>query len=386
MLWDIRGTDSHLGSPSRLDIFDFDGTLFKSPRPNPDVWESSSLGMLTDDNLLSNGGWWHDERTLTHAGSGIAEEGARGWRDHWNQNIVQKVIDSNADPKARSVLLTGRSSNFANAITQIVGSRNDLTFDLMALKPNTSKLKVFDTTIAFKLAFLVDIIARCSAEELKQVVIYEDRVSQATRFERFFEENEKYQNLAVSVVRVDEAVLYMDPNTESALVKKMIKEHNAAYEVNSGSSLRIKQFVVRTSYILDKVASNDIIHLFKQIVSQQHGETWKIISNLEIYIRQGAIPSHYASQWLQSPHSFRVFAFAYSPHSFRIRFEPVSNPELWEQIGRQPAMTVAHQADMRVRDALATPPVWIPISSDFPQIQFATTAVPIARYKLEYAK
>src|SRR4051794_30270738 len=47
-----------------INIFDFDGTLFSSPEPNPAIWENRLIGYLRDENIIFKG-WYQDKRSLS---------------------------------------------------------------------------------------------------------------------------------------------------------------------------------------------------------------------------------------------------------------------------------------------------------------------------------
>ena len=47
--------------------------------------------MLQSQDLLVNGGWWHDERILEATGEGIEKEEQKAWDGWWNENIVRKL-------------------------------------------------------------------------------------------------------------------------------------------------------------------------------------------------------------------------------------------------------------------------------------------------------
>ncbi|KAJ1562480.1 hypothetical protein HK096_009196 [Nowakowskiella sp. JEL0078] len=65
--------------PSKLFIFDFDATLFRSPLPNPDLWSTKFVNSLVGDC-----GWFVEPRTL--ASPQIPETPDASWFD-------EKILD-----------------------------------------------------------------------------------------------------------------------------------------------------------------------------------------------------------------------------------------------------------------------------------------------------
>jgi len=74
-----------------------------SPLPNRKLWSGETVGWLQNQDLLINGGWWHDERILEATGEGIEKEEQKAWDGWWNENIVR----AEADPQKR-VLISPR--------------------------------------------------------------------------------------------------------------------------------------------------------------------------------------------------------------------------------------------------------------------------------------
>lgn len=60
-----------------------------SPLPNRKLWTGPTIGFLQCQDLLVNGGWWHDERILEATGEGMEKEEAKAWKGWWNEDIVR---------------------------------------------------------------------------------------------------------------------------------------------------------------------------------------------------------------------------------------------------------------------------------------------------------
>jgi len=65
-------------------VYDFDQTLFRSPLPNPALWEHSFVGLLQSWNGVGPG-WWHHPATLDGLGP---EAEANAWDGWWNEELV----------------------------------------------------------------------------------------------------------------------------------------------------------------------------------------------------------------------------------------------------------------------------------------------------------
>lgn len=79
--------------PTKLTMFDFDGTLFNSEERNPDWW--TKPGQYS---------WGSDPRSLTPPCVPERPEGS----GYWNMKVVQAAREASADPMTYVVLITGR--------------------------------------------------------------------------------------------------------------------------------------------------------------------------------------------------------------------------------------------------------------------------------------
>ena len=240
--------------------------VFKTPLPNPSLWQGLTIGLLASPDAFVNGGWWHDSRILSATGAGADEEEKRAWKGWWNDKIVELVQLSARQPDALTILLTGRSEkNFAEIVKRIVASKG-LEFDMMGLKPAVSPAnQKFNSTMHFKQLFLTSLMETYkNAEEIR---IYEDRPKHTKGFRDFLAEYNRQQTTAptrgplatAEVVQVADVNRYLDPVIEVAEVQRMINHHNSIAAKNSGKGkLRIKKTVFFTSYMLDDKESHQL--------------------------------------------------------------------------------------------------------------------------------
>lgn len=65
-------------------VYDFDQTLFRSPLPNPALWDHAFVGLLQSWNGVG-AGWWHHPASLDGLGP---EAEATAWEGWWNEELV----------------------------------------------------------------------------------------------------------------------------------------------------------------------------------------------------------------------------------------------------------------------------------------------------------
>lgn len=103
-----------------LHLYDFDGTLFRSPLP-PDSWTNQET-------------WWSDSISLS--APCVPDKPSGGW---WFEPVVSAAKASIANPDVLAVLCTGRSSqSFARFRVPELLRIKGLDFDAVYLKPSIS--------------------------------------------------------------------------------------------------------------------------------------------------------------------------------------------------------------------------------------------------------
>ena len=98
---------------TEIHIFDFDGTLFKSPHP-PKGW--------TD-------GWWANTRSL--APPCVPEKVSSDW---WNRPVANELRESMRRPDVVTIVMTGRLERFRKRISKLLSSAG-LAPDELMLSP-----------------------------------------------------------------------------------------------------------------------------------------------------------------------------------------------------------------------------------------------------------
>lgn len=255
-----------------IHVYDFDNTLFKTPLPNPQIWNGPTIGQLSNPDIFTNGGWWHDSRILAATGEGHEKEEPKAWEGWWNEKIVELVRLSEEQPDALTVLLTGRSeSGFSDLIKRMVTAKK-LDFDLISLKPAVGPSNErFSNTMHFKQMFLKALMETYKhAEEIR---IYEDRVRHVKGFRDFLADYNRVQNgiggrptrgpIAGDVIMVPDQATTLDPVAEVAEVQHLINEHNEHVTKKNmpGQRLTIKKTVFYTGYLIDAADSQRLLSL-----------------------------------------------------------------------------------------------------------------------------
>ncbi|KAL2024760.1 hypothetical protein VTK56DRAFT_5581 [Thermocarpiscus australiensis] len=257
-----------------IHVYDFDNTLFKTPLPNPKIWNGPTIGMLSNPDAFVNGGWWHDSRILAATGEGLAKEEPRAWDGWWNDKIVELIQLSTKQKDALCVLLTGRSeSGFSDLIKRMVTSKG-LEFDMISLKPAVGpNNERFPSTMVFKKIFLEALME--TYRHAQEIRIYEDRIRHVKGFRDFLAEYNSRKNgidgpatrgpINAEVIQVADMVTYLDPIVEVAEVQQIVNEHNAALSKRRrgarGDRLAIKKTVFYTGYMIKDTDSQRLLSL-----------------------------------------------------------------------------------------------------------------------------
>lgn len=140
-----------------LHLFDFDGTLFRSPE-KPDWWE---------------GGWWGKVQSL--GPPCVPEKPGADW---WIGSSVAAAKKSISDPETYAVLATGRLAGKFHARVHDLLSQVGLRFDETHLTPGGG-------TLPFKLSLVVKLIGSLGVE---RVEVWEDRSEHVGAFKAVCEQ------------------------------------------------------------------------------------------------------------------------------------------------------------------------------------------------------
>lgn len=147
--------------PTKLAIYDFDGTLFRSPE-KPDDWTA---------------GWWGNLASLTPPI--VPETPGAEW---WNGSVVQRAKRDIADSETVAVLLTGRIAKKFTARVKDLLAQAGLKFQHVYLAPGGD-------TEAYKLRAIGDLLKEYPT--VTGVDIWEDRANHLQKFADFVESKGK---------------------------------------------------------------------------------------------------------------------------------------------------------------------------------------------------
>lgn len=227
--------------------------------------------MLSSQDVITNGGWWHDNRILAATGEGLAKEEQRAWGGWWSEKIVELVHLSIKQPDALCVLLTGRSEKgFSDLLRRMVASKG-LDFDMVSLKPQVSPTNQrFQSTMHFKQLFFDTLME--TYREASEIRVYEDRPKHTKGFRDFFAEYNRRQGMAptrgtivADVIQVADCTTTLDPVVEVAEVQHMINYHNSSISKQPPNprqnKLMIKKTVFFTSYMVSADDTKKLVKL-----------------------------------------------------------------------------------------------------------------------------
>jgi len=192
-------------APIKIDIFDFDGTIFNSPVPNRKLWDSKTYGRLMEDSSRGGLGWFQHNVTLSN-------KYIQG--SDFNYDVVNEVRKSMADPSAVTVMLTGRDTTFTSHVLEIL-ARESLVFDEYGFKPAPKAGEIRTTTMNFKQDFINGLISKYG---VRKVSMWEDRPKHVTKF------NEFLTAIGVNngVHYIEKPEVHMEPALEQELVRHLI--------------------------------------------------------------------------------------------------------------------------------------------------------------------
>lgn len=148
-------------TPTKIAVYDFDGTLFRSPE-KPESWAE---------------GWWGNPVSLNPPV--VPEAPGVGW---WNDSVVQRAKDDIANGDVFAVLLTGRLAKKFTARVKDLLAHAGLKFNRLYLAPGGD-------TEAYKLRVLGELLSEFPT--VTGVDIWEDRANHLAKFADFVESKGK---------------------------------------------------------------------------------------------------------------------------------------------------------------------------------------------------
>ncbi|KAJ2645098.1 hypothetical protein GGF44_000163 [Coemansia sp. RSA 1694] len=238
------------GKATRLSIFDFDNTLFKSPQANPKLWDQKLIGMLLSTDL----GWFQDSRTLSAPYLQYTD-------DHWIGPIEELVQAESERDDTLVVLLTGRSHHaYRDLVLDLISRRPHLRFDIIILKETLTRqsplvsqvgFDVLDKknppaplTFDYKMGVMEDAVA--AFPEIKEIAMWDDRAHHCERMQLYLDalrlrHAERFAK--AEVYHVPPQTIFMAEDNERKLVYALVQEHNE--RVATAAKRRVASGVAR---------------------------------------------------------------------------------------------------------------------------------------------
>ncbi|ORZ00870.1 hypothetical protein BCR43DRAFT_521819 [Syncephalastrum racemosum] len=221
--------------PTKLDIFDFDSTLFLSPLLSPCMWHPKFIGAMTTENYFGPG-WWRDLRSLQLGQLDQLQKS--GWQGFWNEDVVERARRSLADENTLTVVLTGRRYHPFHKVIPSMLKAKDLGFDMVCLRPDPEladlvtknyaddrilynvQPSVFSTTMDFKTSFMEHMFRKVPS--LTSVEMWDDRLPHVEKFRKYFAGHRLHSRINyVPAVRPR-----YNPAWERSTVDAILGEHN----------------------------------------------------------------------------------------------------------------------------------------------------------------
>ncbi|KAL1916024.1 uncharacterized protein VTP21DRAFT_6028 [Calcarisporiella thermophila] len=206
--------DRYAHRVTRADVFDFDNTLFGSPLPSRELWDSHFIGLLTQSGIIYKG-WWQDPRSLE-----VSEEHRS---QGWNEDVVAEVRRSMEDKNTLTILLTGRKRPAFIDLIQSMISEKGFHFDIICLKPDDDEL--FSNTLTYKLQFLDQLLLTYPL--LREMYLWEDRVAHVKKFDGYIASKIAEGRLqAGKVHEVEDRRVVLEPARELEIIEGILRDHN----------------------------------------------------------------------------------------------------------------------------------------------------------------
>ncbi|KAF0462930.1 conserved fungal protein [Gigaspora margarita] len=238
-------------APIKLNVFDFDGTLFKSPQPNPQLWNMDFITLLTKEKgLLKN--WYQDKRSLD-----LGEEAElHGWKNWWNSDGLRHARESMKEHDSLNLLLSGRKySEFHQVITHMI-EKNGLIFDIIGFVPEKdildwqfyykpiiiskigrdrynmlkgykTKMYIFTNINQFKEQFIGTLLLQHPS--IVSVNVWEDSLSCSVTTKKFLEDKLMGTKRAehIRFIDLNLELSFFEPFKEWEFVLGLLRDHNA---------------------------------------------------------------------------------------------------------------------------------------------------------------
>ena len=250
-----------------------------------------------------------------------------------------------------TVLLTGRSTFYADIISRILESRG-LHFDLVVLKPKRAR-GVENSTLTFKYAFIDDVLRL--GESIEEVEVYEDRAPHRDAFEEYLknwrrvkettpEEEEEEEGVRVRSLELTEEndaiglkafkvhfvtmpFIHLNEAVEESLIRTMVEETNEADMADEDGQYVLDKRVFGLAYnLLDSDHHSRLFDTYFPISNEKLPSTrndWHLLRQPSVFIhfnaaahiihKVGGIGKHVEFEITHLGVSNKVFALSLAP-------------------------------------------------------------------------
>ena len=192
-----------------VNIFDFDGTIYRSPSPNKKRLGRKMTGRLMSTIQDKGLGWF--QNTVTLEPRYTTELG-----DFFIKDVIKDVRKSMSDPKAKTILLTGRTVAYLGHVKAILDTLEEpLVFDEYILKPLPSSTYK-ESTGKFKNRIIDELVTRYNATEVN---MWEDREKHVKAFTRHLENHDQVTDWDIHHI-VDDSN-YLPADYEDEVIEKL---------------------------------------------------------------------------------------------------------------------------------------------------------------------
>ncbi|XJO75368.1 hypothetical protein BDV3_006060 [Batrachochytrium dendrobatidis] len=219
----ISKPNTQLRHITRLEIYDFDSTLFRSPLPSSDLWTPALKGKV-----MADCAWFSEPRTLETPYIPLVPENT--W---WHDETIAHALNALSNKNTLTVLLTGRRHDrFSARIQKLCLSKQPepLAFDLFIMREghDSTLSRHYATTLDFKLAVLDKLLQ--TFPHIDHIEIHDDRERHLKLFQRQCEAMVAHRRISTFKMHyvVHERTLnqFIAPHLEKSLVLELVENCN----------------------------------------------------------------------------------------------------------------------------------------------------------------
>ncbi|ANZ73075.1 BA75_00258T0 [Komagataella pastoris] len=265
-----------------IDFYEFDGTLFKSPVLNDELFRRSSIHMIETGAGLKDIDWWNfHEAWSCYTNESVREN--KKWKDSWSLPIRELMKSSKQSDTTVCVLICSfRDAEMYNDLREVLASE-DIAADAIITRPK--HIPAAD----FKKIVVLDLLHYYSM--CQEVNIYDWDKEFLISMDQLFLKWSTDEDSIIEGTTVVTPRLYshLDPLVERQLVENLIDEHNrrlVEFQDQNLDCLTIRQSLLGTVYFLTQTAR---IEVLEHCIEKQKGflpdETDSLVFECEeIYI------------------------------------------------------------------------------------------------------